>query len=361
MQTSDAPGPNGGDPDTFGDIAPAETLTDKAASWAEGAIAALPNFIVAVVIIAVAWGLGKLVKRLVIRAADARDRHSLGQVVGGFAFGLLLILGIALALTVLAPSLSIGDLVGSLGLGSVAIGFAFKDILQNWLAGLLILLRQPFTVGDQIESGEWEGTVEEIETRATLIRTYDNQLVVVPNSDIYTRPVLVKTHFETRRSQYDVGVGYSTDLEQACEIAVRELEACDGVLKDPAPEALPWELAGSGVNIRIRWWTKSDRASVVHVNSQVIDRLKTAYSDASIDIPYETQVVLFHDQTDERDGRPGTQFEGWPAPPGGGTVRSRRELRQSGKSGGKKSGQESGRKSGKSSKVRETDEDRTTF
>ena len=356
MQTSptDAPGPNGGDPDTFGEIAPAETLTDKMAAWVEGAIAALPNLVVAVVIVGVAWGLGKLAKRLVISTAESNHRHSLGQVLGSFAFGFLLVTGIALALTVLAPSLSIGDLIGSLGIGSVAIGFAFKDILQNWLAGLLILLRQPFTVGDQIVSGEWEGTVEEIETRATLIRTYDNQLVVVPNSDIYTRPVLVKTHFETRRSQYDVGVGYSTDLEKACDIAVRELKACEGVLEDPAPEALPWELAGSGVNIRIRWWTKSDRGSVVKVNAQVIDRLKTAYSDANIDIPYETQVVLFHDQTDERDGKPGTQFEGWPAPPGGKSVRSRWEMKQNEGKGSKAS-------SGGTSKVRDTEEDRTTF
>ena len=360
MQTSDpnappgAPGPNGGDPDTFGDIAPAETLTDKAASWVEGAIAALPNLVVAIIIVGLAWGLGKLAKKLVISAAEARNRHSLGQVLGGFAFGIMVVMGIALALTVLAPSLSVGDLIGSLGIGSVAIGFAFKDILQNWLAGLLILIRQPFTVGDQIVSGEWEGTVEEIETRATLIRTYDNQLVVVPNGDIYTRPVLVKTHYETRRSQYDVGVGYSTDLERACDIAVRELKACKGVLSDPPPEALPWELAGSGVNIRIRWWTESDRASVVKVNAQVIDRLKTAYSEANIDIPYETRVVLFHDQTDERDGKPGTQFEGWPAPPGGKTVRSRRELRQEASS-------PKGKRKGKSSRVRETEEDRTTF
>ena len=337
----------GDDPSDFSEIAPADTLTDKLASWAEGAIAALPNFLVALVVIGLGWALGRLARRLVRRAATAQGRHSLGEVLGGFAFGLLVVVAIALALTILAPTLTIGKLIGSLGIGSVAIGFAFKDILQNWLSGLLILIKQPFEVGDQIVSGEWEGTVEEIRTRATHIKTYDNQLVVIPNSEIYTRPVLVKTHFDKRRSQYDVGVGYSTDLERACEIAREQLAACDGVLSDPAPEALPWELAGSGVNIRLRWWTKSDRGSVVHTTAQVIDRIKTSYSDASIDIPYETNVVLFHDQTDERDGIPGKQFEGWPSPPGGGSVRARRQL--------------DGPDGGESAHRQDSESERTTF
>lgn len=117
-----------------------------------------------------------------------------------------LLSNIAVALVVLA-------LFVGLGVSSVAIGFAFKDILQNGLAGLLILLRQPVEVGDQIVINSFEGTVERIETRATIIRTYDGQRVVVPNGDSYTKAVQVKTANDKRRSQYDMGLGYGDGIE----------------------------------------------------------------------------------------------------------------------------------------------------
>lgn len=141
---------------------------------------------------------------------------------GGFAKAGLLILGFLLAATIIIPSLKPGDLIAGLGVSSVAIGFAaewsgyFKDILQNWLAGLLILLRQPFEIHDQIEVDGHEGTVERIETRATIIKTYDGQRIVIPNSQIYTNAVLVKTAHEKRRSQYDVGMGYGDGIGDAC-------------------------------------------------------------------------------------------------------------------------------------------------
>ena len=85
-----------------------------------------------------------------------------------------------------------------LGIGSVAIGFAFRDILQNFLAGILLLVTQPFRIGDQIVASNYEGTVEDIQTRATFIRTYDGRHVVVPNADLFTDTVVVNTAFEHR-------------------------------------------------------------------------------------------------------------------------------------------------------------------
>jgi len=308
------------------DVDPA-SIMERVDAMVDGAVRMLPNLAIAVVVFLTLWMIGKLVGRLIRRTANAQGRHDLGQVLGGFVKAAITLFGIALAMTILAPSLSVGSLVSSLGIGSVAIGFAFQDILQNWLAGLLILLRQPFEIGDQIVVKDFEGTVEHIETRATIIRTYDGQRVVIPNSEVYTNAVIVRTAHDTRRSQWEVGVGYSTDIDEACDIALRVMGETRGVLSDPAPEALPWELAASGVSIRLRWWTESARATVVHATSDIVRNLKTAYDDAAIDIPYETNVVLFHDQTDERDGVPGEQFEGWGKPADGSNIRSARQVR----------------------------------
>lgn len=218
-----------------------------------------------------------------------------------------------LAVSVVAPSIKPGDLLASLGVGSVAIGFAFKDILQNMLAGILILLRQPFEVGDQIVSGGHEGTVEKKETRGTFIKTYDGRRVVIPNSDIYTSSVVVKTAFKQLRSQYDVRVGCNDDWDEAKSLMIEACESCDGVLSDPAPECIPVAMADFSNNIRLSWWTESERSTVIHTFGGVIETVYKRLDEEGIDVPYPTSVVLWHDQTEEHDGDRSKQREGWPA------------------------------------------------
>lgn len=282
-------------------------------TWLDGIIKLAPNIVTAILVACLFYGLGILVKTLVHKSAKRSNRDNLGEVLGGFLKAVTIVSGFALAATIVVPSLKPGDLIAGLGVSSVAIGFAFKDILQNWLAGLLLLIRQPFEVGDQIVAGGYEGTVEKIETRATLIKTYDGQKAVIPNSEIYTNAILVKTAFEHRRSQYDIGIGYGDSIDEACRIIVQTLKAVDGVEVDPEPEALTWDLAASWVTIRARWWTKSARAEVVHSQARAIKAIKQAFDEAGIDMPFETQIHLFHNQTEDRDGKPGVQREGWPA------------------------------------------------
>lgn len=282
-------------------------------SWVDGAVKLLPNFAVALVVLIVFYGIGALLKFLIRRHLKRRDRSNLGDVLGGLVKWGVTLVGLLLAATIVMPSLKPGDLIAGLGVGSVAIGFAFKDILQNWLAGLLILIRQPFEVGDQIQVSDYEGTVKRIETRATVINTYDGQRVMIPNSDIYTNAILVKTARAFRRSDYEIGIGYSDNISEACDVILQTLREVDGIEKKPAPEALPWELDASWVTIRARWWTNSRQTDVTHVRARVIEAVKEALDEAGIDMPFETQVHLFHDQTDESDGQRGVQREGWPA------------------------------------------------
>ncbi len=288
-------------------------------SWLDGATRLLPNIVVALIVLAIFYGLALLAQNLAMRQSARRNRSNLGEVLGGFLKWVILLLGFLLAATIVIPSLKPGDLIAGLGVSSVAIGFAFKDILQNWLAGLLILLRQPFEVNDQICVNGHEGTVERIETRATIIKTYGGERIVVPNSEIYTHAVLVKTAHEKRRSQYDVGVGYGDGIGEACRVIKQALASVPEVENDPAPEALPWDLGASWVTIRARWWTNSRRADVVQVRASVIQAMKEALDEAGIDMPYETQVHLFHDQTEENEGDRSQQREGWPVPKKGAT------------------------------------------
>lgn len=299
-------------------------IFDKIDAWVDGFFRLLPNIAIALVVIAVFWMLSRVVGRMVQKAADRRGRENLGMVGASLLGWVVFIIGIMLAVTIVAPSISPADLFAGLGIGSVAIGFAFKDILQNLLAGILILLRQPFEVGDQIKvSGGHEGTVERIETRATLIRTYDNRRVVIPNTDIYTDSVVVKTAFKHARSQYDILIGCSDDFDTARKIMLDTVKEIDGVLADPAPDTVPWGMEADGNTVRLRWWTASDRANTVRVWGEVIQKVYNALDSNGIDLPYPTRMVLFHDQTEEFDGDRTRQREGWPA--GSGPLQSRPE------------------------------------
>lgn len=287
----------------------------KVDSWLDGFVRLLPNFLIAIVLFVFAYFAAKYVGSLIQKQAKKRDRRDLGSMLGGIVRWSIVLLAGLFALTLVAPSLNPGDLIAGLGVSSVAIGFAFKDILQNWLAGLLILLRQPFEVGDQIEASGYEGTVERIETRSTIIKTYDGQRAVIPNSEIYTDAVLVKTAHKKRRSQYDVGIGYGDDLRGSMSILQNMLNEIGDVEQDPAPEVLVWDMAASWVTLRLRWWTDSHRADVVQVRSKVMIGIKDTLDNAGVDMPYETVVNLFHDQTEEFDGIPSKQREGWTACP----------------------------------------------
>lgn len=306
-------------------VDPAFVLS-KIETWVVGFQRLLPNIVVAIVlfaaVFAVAWG----VERSFRAWSDRHDRSNLGAVLGSFVKWLILLVGGLLALTIVIPSLNPGDLIAGLGIGSVAIGFAFKDILQNWLAGLLILIQRPFGVGDQIVVNGYEGTVEWIETRATIIAMYDGRRVIIPNADVYSHAVTVNTARPTRRSQYDVGIGYGDDIEAARSAIVEALGTVAGIEADPKPEVLVWELAGSSVNLRVRWWTQSKRTNVVHVQAAVLEAMKKTLDKAGIDMPYPTQVVLHHDQTEETDGRRGQQREGWPRQPGAEPPRPARDV-----------------------------------
>ncbi|UHQ55210.1 mechanosensitive ion channel family protein [Microbulbifer sp. YPW16] len=296
-----------------------ETALGKVDGWIADGIQHIPNFVAALVVVILLYLLGTLFGFLTRKHLARRKRENLGEVLGGLVKWILFGVGCLLAATIVMPTLKPGDLVAGLGVGSVAFGFAFKDILQNWLAGLLILLKEPFHLNDQIRVGEFEGTVKKIENRATFIRTYDGQRVVIPNADIYTTAVVVKTAHPLRRSEYDVGIGYGDGIDRACEVLVEAVSKVEGVQDKVPVEALPWELAASWVTIRVRWWTHSRQTDANHIGAAVVRAIKLALDEAQIDMPFETRVQLFHDQTEENDGDRSRQREGWPAPSAGET------------------------------------------
>ena len=165
------------------------TLIDKMQAMLNDFISLLPNMVLALIVFAIFFFIARAIKKVVRNLTrDRRQARNLGLVLGRLAQGTTLMVGLFIALSIVIPSLKAGDLVQLLGVSGVAIGFAFRDILQNFLAGILILLTEPFQIDDQIVFKNFEGTVENIQTRATIIKTYDGRRIVIPNSELFTNP-----------------------------------------------------------------------------------------------------------------------------------------------------------------------------
>ncbi|MGD2078342.1 MAG: mechanosensitive ion channel family protein [Chloroflexota bacterium] len=205
----------------------------------------------------------------------------------------IIALGVLVALSIALPSFGAADLIQALGLGSVAIGFAFRDIFQNFLAGLIILVTDAFKIGDQIvvESEDLEGTVTDIQTRATTILTYDDRQIIIPNATLFTNAVTINTATEKRRSEQLVGISYDSDIDTATSLIKEALYQIDGVLSEPAPDILVDDLAPSSVNLRVRWWTDARRSNLVATKSAVVRRIKYLLDEHGIDIPYPARTL----------------------------------------------------------------------
>jgi small-conductance mechanosensitive channel len=296
-----------------------DETTASVQSMLDAFLARLPHLGVALLAFVLAVALARVVRSAVRRVASRSTRHrNLEVVAGRLVYGGVLLLGLLVALVIALPGFSPGQLVNLLGLSSVAIGFAFRDILQNFLAGILLLLQEPFRVGDQIVVKDLEGTVEDIQTRATYLRTYDGRRIVIPNSELFVNAVTVNTAYAQRRIDYDVGIGYGDDLANARNVLLEAVRSVPSVLRDPAPEVLVWEFGESSVMLRLRWWIAPPRRfEVVHARDAVLTQVRAAVLGAGIDLPFPTRQVLLHDQTESGDGDRRRQREGWPARPDG--------------------------------------------
>lgn len=289
-------------------------VTQSVQEMLNGFFERVPYIVVGLIVFFIFYFAAKGVRKLVRALAARNKRHySLGLVLGRLSGGLIIFIGLLIALVIAIPGFTPGQLISVLGLSSVAIGFAFRDILQNFLAGILLLLSEPFRIGDQIVINDFEGTVEDIQTRATFIKTYDGRRIVIPNSNLFTNSVTVNTAHDKRRLQYDIGIGYGDDIARAKRILLDTVREVPEVLDDPAPDALVVKLADSSINIRLRWWVQPPRQFDI-LNSQdiVLEKVANALLSEGFDLPFPTQQILFHDQTEEFDGDRSRQREGWP-------------------------------------------------
>lgn len=247
-----------------------------------------------------AWIARRIAKRLLART---ELRPSLQELIDRMVMVVVWILGLMLAAMVVFPGLTPTKALGGLGLASVAIGFAFKDMFENFFAGVLLLWRFPFEPGDFIECNDILGEVERTTIRMTTIRKPTDELIVVPNSLLFKNPVRVITHREARRISIVAGVAYEADLEQVVEVIERAVSECESVEQDEPVQVFPTEFGASSMNIEVAWWTRSTPLGERSSRGEVVTAIKRALDENELEIPFPQRTLSFKEHVRfDRDG-----------------------------------------------------------
>lgn len=282
-----------------------ETVNERLVDLTAQGLLLLPGVVLGIVVLLLTRTVANLVRRGVRKVAlRTLGSLSLQSLLVQFSYVTTWVAGILLASTLAFRDVGLKDIIGLLGLGSVAIGFAFQDIFKNFLAGVLLLLQEPFSLGDEIIVSEFEGTVEEIALRSTQIRTYQGELVVVPNSIVFTSPVQVVTGKPQRRTDLAIGVDYNTPLPHAVKTLYAAAQSVEEINASPAIEIDITGFGDSSIDMVVRYWTKPEQKSVRRIKTQMMIALKQACDEADINIPYPIRTVYHFDQDNYSDNAP---------------------------------------------------------
>ena len=234
----------------------------------------------------------QLVRSLVSRAAQGDDgpvaaAEAVGRVVG------LVLAAVSLLYALNVLGVEFGPLVGTLGIGGLALAFAGQTVLANFLASVILQLRRPFKRGDQISVADCEGTVDDVNFRTVVLRTFDGERVMVPCAQVLSTPITNHTTLGRRRTTLRVSVAYDTDLERALAVLRHALDRADGVLDRPDPEVWVESFEDSGIGLAVRFWHPPDVATQWRVRSETAVAVKQALDEAGITIPFPQRVLRF--------------------------------------------------------------------
>lgn len=255
----------------------------------------LPRLLLGVVVFLISLLAARLAGRAVERAARNADQE-LARLLARLTTVATLIVGTVIALD--QVNFNVTGFVAGLGLVGFTLGFAFQDIAKNFMAGTLLLMQQPFGIGDVIEVAGYEGEVTDVDIRATTIKTYDGQEVIVPNADVYTSAIINYSRYPTRRIVLDIGVGYEQDLASAQEVFLAAVRGLEGVLEDPEPTIRCKNLGSAAVDMAAYFWIDQTESSLVQVTSEAVKAVKEAAERESINLPYPVQTVRVRQLTD---------------------------------------------------------------
>lgn len=271
-----------------------DTVLQRLLQEVYGLLATLPLLVVALLVLWITWMVGSWLARRTVLDRVSKRNPFLRDLTRTTVRWTVTLLGLLIALEILDATALVGALLGTAGVLGIALGFAFKETLENYLAGILMSLRQPFSPRDHVVVGGNEGIVIALTSRATILMTPDGNHLRLPNALVFRSVMLNYTRNPNRRFEFDVGIGVNEDLVLAQQIGIRVLLALDGVLDNPPPRAFIAALGDSNVQVRYYGWVDQRTHDFLMLKSEAIRRVKSALEQAGLDMPepiYRVQIT----------------------------------------------------------------------
>jgi small conductance mechanosensitive channel len=270
-------------------------LTAKLTAWLHEVVVNLPNVLVALLVVALFWFLGRLVRRLLGRLLG-RVSHNVAvtRLLASASFLLVLAAGLFIALGVLKLDKTVMSLLAGAGVAALVLGFAFQDIAANMMAGILLSIRHPFRPGHLCEILDHEGVIEEVDLRFTVMRTLQGQMVFLPNKEVLGHPIKNFTLTGKRRVDLELGVSYGDDLELAKRLAGEAVADVSRRDRGRDVEVFYTAMGDSAVRMIVRIWVEYEKQrDFLEARSQAIQRIKAAFDANGVTIPYPVRTLDF--------------------------------------------------------------------
>lgn len=272
-----------------------EILSGKLSSWLEALTALLPNMVVAVFVLVVAYLVARMLRMGVSRLMRRFSaKEAINSLFSTIVYLLALSVGLIVALNVLHLQQTVTSLLAGAGIIGLALGFAFQDIAANFISGVLIAFRKPIQLGDIIETKSFMGTVEKIDLRVTMLRTFQGLHVIIPNKDVFQSPVTNYTKTSDRRIDLEVGVSYADDLEKVKKVAVEAVSELPYLLPNKEVELHYTAFGDSSINFKLMIWVHyPNEPGFLKAQSDAIMAVKKAFDKNDITIPFPIRTMDF--------------------------------------------------------------------
>ena len=270
-------------------------ISEKLGVWLREFIRLLPNLLLAALILAIGLMVSKWVKRLAQKAIHRFGHHgSLADLFSSFIYIVCIGITLFITLSVLQLDKAVTSILAGAGIIGLALAFAFQDIAANFISGIFLAVRKPLQVGEIVKIKDYMGEVESINLRDTVVRTFQGQLVIIPNKDVFQNPIENYTHLGKRRIDLTIGVSYGDDLEKVRQVALDAVSDMKGLATDEKTTLFFESFGDSAINFSLRIWVSvPEQPGYLEVRSEAIIRIMKAFNEAGISIPFPIRTLDF--------------------------------------------------------------------
>ena len=270
-------------------------IMDKLTAWMHGFIKMLPNILLAAVILVIGLFIAKRIKRI---AAKLIVKISTNTTLNNLFASIIYIffIGITLfsVLSILQLDKAVTSVLAGAGIAGLALALAFQDIAGNFISGVFISFRRPLHIGDIVKIKNYMGKVEEINLRDTTIRTFQGEMVIIPNKEVFQNPIENYSLLGKRRIDLTIGISYGDDLRKVMDVTLNAVKNIDGLSGEDETTMFYQEFGDSSINFVIRLWINTpDQPEYLKVGSEAIMCIKKAYDENDISIPFPIRTLDF--------------------------------------------------------------------